>query len=107
VVPLALVAAVAFCLLGPYSYLAGAMSMDFGGKEGSATASGLIDGFGYFAAVLSGNGMAHLAVTYGWQTMFLVLAAVAGMTSVVAALALWQQHRRAVAIGLLRPVEGR
>lgn len=105
-VPVALVAAVAFFLLGPYSYLAGAMSMDFGGKEGSATASGLIDGIGYFAGILSGNGMAHLAVNYGWQTMFLVLAAVAGVTSVVAALALWQQHRRALAIGLLRPVEG-
>lgn len=104
-VPVALVAAVAFCLLGPYSYLAGAMSMDFGGKEGSATASGLIDGTGYFAGILSGNSMAHLAVSYGWQTMFLVLAAVAGGTSVVAALALWQQHRRALAIGLLRPVE--
>ncbi len=105
-VPVSLVAAVAFFLLGPYSYLAGAMSMDFGGKEGSATASGLIDGIGYFAGILSGNGMAHLAVNYGWQTMFLVLAAVAGVTSVVAALALWQQHRRALAIGLLRPVEG-
>jgi sugar phosphate permease len=104
--PIVLVAAVAFCLLGPYSYLAGAMSMDFGGKEGSATASGLIDGIGYFAGILSGNSMAHLAVNYGWQTMFLVLAAVAGGTSVVAALALWQQHRRALAIGLLRPVEG-
>jgi sugar phosphate permease len=105
-VPLVLVAAVAFCLMGPYSYLAGAMSMDFGGKAGSATASGLIDGVGYLAGVLSGNGMAHLAVTYGWQTMFLVLAAVAAVTSAVAALALWQQHRRAVAVGLLRPAEG-
>ncbi len=105
-VPVALVAAVAFCLLGPYSYLAGAMALDFGGKAGSATASGLIDGFGYLAGILSGNGMAHLAVNYGWQTMFLVLAAVAGLTSVVAALALWQQHRRALAIGLLLPVEG-
>ncbi len=105
-VPLALVAAVAFCLLGPYSYLGGAMSMDFGGKAGSATASGLIDGFGYLAGVLSGNGMAHLAVAYGWQTMFLVLAGVAGLTSVVGGLALRQQHRRAIAIGLLRPVEG-
>jgi hypothetical protein len=38
--------------------------------------------------------------------MFLVLAAVAGVTSVVAALALWQQQRRALAVGLLRPVEG-
>jgi OPA family glycerol-3-phosphate transporter-like MFS transporter len=104
--PLALVATVAFCLLGPYSYLGGAMSLDFGGREGSATASGLIDGFGYLAGVLSGNGMAYLAVTYGWQTMFLVLAGVAALTSVVAAAALWQQHRRAIAIGLLRPVEG-
>ena len=106
-VPLVLVATVAFCLLGPYSYLGGAMALDFGGREGSATASGLIDGFGYLAGVLSGNGMAHLAVTFGWQTMFLVLAVVAGLTSVVGALALWQQHRRAIAVGLLRPAEGR
>ncbi len=105
-VPLALVAAVAFCLLGPYSYLAGAIALDFGGREGSATASGIIDGFGYFAGILSGNAMAHLAVKYGWQTMFLVLACVAGLTSVVGGLALWQQHRRALAIGLLRPAEG-
>jgi sugar phosphate permease len=106
ILPLALVAAVAFCLLGPYSYLGGAMSLDFGGRQGSATASGLIDGFGYLAGVLSGNSMAHLAVTYGWQTMFLALAGVAALTSVVAAAALWQQHRRAIAVGLLRPVEG-
>jgi OPA family glycerol-3-phosphate transporter-like MFS transporter len=104
--PIVLIAAVAFCLLGPYSYLAGAMSMDFGGKEGSATASGLIDGFGYLAGVLSGNTMAHLAVAFGWQTMWAVLAGVALLTSLVAALALVQQHRRAVALGLLRPVEG-
>jgi sugar phosphate permease len=105
-VPLALVAAVAVCLLGPYSYLAGAMALDFGGKEGSATASGLIDGFGYLAGVLAGNGMAHLVVAYGWQRMFLVLAGVAGLTSVVGGLALWQQHRRAIVVGLLRPAEG-
>ena len=96
--PLVLVAAVAFLLVGPYSYLAGAMSLDFGGKEGSATASGLIDGVGYLAGVLSGNGMAHIAVTYGWQTMFLVLAGVAALSSTVAGLALLQQHRRAVYI---------
>ena len=94
--PLVLVSAVAFLLIGPYSYLAGAMSLDFGGKEGSATASGLIDGVGYLAGVLSGNGMAHIAVTYGWQAMFLVLAAVAASSSVVAGIALWQQRRRAL-----------
>jgi sugar phosphate permease len=94
--PLILVAAVAFLMIGPYSYLAGAMSLDFGGKEGSATASGLIDGVGYLAGVLSCNGMAHIAVTYGWQTMFFVLAGVAASSSVVAGLALWQQRRRAI-----------
>lgn len=96
--PLALVSAVAFLLIGPYSYLAGAISLDFGGKEGSATASGLIDGVGYLAGVLSGNSMAHIAVTYGWQTMFFVLAGVAALSSAVAGLALWQQRRRAVYI---------
>ncbi len=44
--PVALVTLVAFLMIGPYSYLAGAISMDFGGKQGSATASGLIDGVG-------------------------------------------------------------
>src|SRR5262249_29128407 len=33
VVPLALLGIVAFCLLGPYSYLAGAFALDFGGRE--------------------------------------------------------------------------
>jgi len=98
ILPLALVATVAFLLIGPYSYLAGAISLDFGGKEGSATASGLIDGVGYLAGVLSGNSMAHIAVTYGWQTMFLVLAGVAALSSVVAGLAVWEQRRRVVSI---------
>jgi sugar phosphate permease len=106
ILPVLLIAGAAFFLLGPYSYLAGAMSLDFGGREGSATASGLIDGFGYLAGVLSGNAMAHLVVAFGWQTMWAVLAGVALVTSLVAALALVQQHRRAIAVGLLRPVEG-
>lgn len=104
--PLALVAAVGFLLIGPYSYLGGAMSLDFGGERGSATASGLIDGVGYLAGALSGNGMAHIAVTYGWQTMFLILTAIATMSSAVAAIALWQQHRRALQL-VLRPQEAR
>jgi sugar phosphate permease len=35
--PVFLVAAVAFTMIGPYSYLAGAISLDFGGKQGGAT----------------------------------------------------------------------
>ena len=33
-----------FALLGPYSYLGGGLALDFGGRHGSATASGIIDG---------------------------------------------------------------
>src|SRR5690348_14480983 len=45
--PIALVVVVAFCLLGPYAYLGGAMALDFGGKAAGAVASGIIDGVGY------------------------------------------------------------
>jgi OPA family glycerol-3-phosphate transporter-like MFS transporter len=97
-VPVSLVALVAFLLLGPYSYLAGAISLDFGGKQGCATASGIIDGVGYLAGVLSGNAMAHLAVSSGWPSMFRLLAGVAFVSSGVAALMLWQLRHRAAAI---------
>ncbi|MGH8275814.1 MAG: MFS transporter, partial [Steroidobacteraceae bacterium] len=45
--PLAVIGIVAFCLLGPYSYLGGAFALDFGGKQASAASSGIIDGIGY------------------------------------------------------------
>jgi OPA family glycerol-3-phosphate transporter-like MFS transporter len=99
-VPVALVGLVAFLLIGPYSYLAGAMSLDFGGKQGCATASGMIDGVGYLAGVLSGNSMAHIAVSFGWQTMWVVLAAVAALSSAVAAVSVWEQRKRAHALQL-------
>ena len=70
--PSILVGLVGFTLLGPYSYLAGAMSLDFGGEKGSATAAGIIDGFGYMAGWLSGDTVARIAVAFGWRTAFLV-----------------------------------
>ena len=91
--PLILVGLVAFLLIGPYSYLAGAMSLDFGGKDGGATASGVIDSAGYLAGVLSGNGMAWIAVDLGWHSFFLVLAVVSALSSIVAIALL--RHQRA------------
>ena len=76
-IAVALVALVGFLLLGPYSYLAGAMSLDFGGKRGSATAAGIIDGVGYMAGWLSGYTVARITVRYGWRQAFLVLAVAA------------------------------
>jgi OPA family glycerol-3-phosphate transporter-like MFS transporter len=93
--PVVLVAAVGFLLLGPYSYLAGAMSLDFGGKRGSATAAGIIDGVGYLAAGwLSGDTLARITVHYGWNNAFLMLAAVALISSMVAMVLVLHQRPR-------------
>jgi len=84
VLPVMLVAMTGFLLLGPYSYLAGAMSLDFGGKRGSATAAGMIDGVGYLAGWLSGDTVARITVAYGWRNAFLALAVAAVLTALVA-----------------------
>jgi sugar phosphate permease len=92
--PVALVALVAFVMIGPYSYLAGAISLDFGGKQGSATASGIIDGVGYLGGVLAGNSVAGISVAWGWQGAFAALASVALLSSVAAGIYLLRLKHR-------------
>jgi len=92
--PVVLVTLVGFLLLGPYSYLAGAMSLDFGGKRGSATAAGIIDGVGYMAGWLSGDTVARITVRYGWKNAFLALAVAAFLTALVALVLVWHQRIR-------------
>jgi MFS transporter, OPA family, glycerol-3-phosphate transporter len=99
VLPVCLVAAIAFVMIGPYSYLGGAVALDFGGKQGSATASGLIDGVGYLGGVLAGERMARISVQSGWQGAFTVLAGVAALSSVAAVLFLVDQRRGAKEAG--------
>jgi sugar phosphate permease len=79
-------------LIGPYSYLAGAIALDFGGKRGSATAAGIIDGVGYLGGVLAGDAFARATVRYGWQGAFLILAVISAASAVVALLFLLQQR---------------
>jgi sugar phosphate permease len=78
----ALIGAVALCLLGPYSYLGGAFALDFGGKQASAASSGIIDGLGYLGGALAGDSVARLSETFGWRGVFAAL----GVVSVAAAL---------------------
>ncbi len=79
--PLIAIGTVAFCLLGPYSYLGGAFALDFGGKQASALSSGIIDGVGYLGAVVAGNGVAHVSVAFGWQGVFVALSAVSAVAA--------------------------
>jgi len=95
VLPLAGISLVAFCLLGPYSYLGGAFALDFGGKQASAASSGIIDGIGYLGGVLAGYGIARIAVSFGWDGVFVTLATVSGAAALCAG-ALYLLNTRAV-----------
>lgn len=88
-----LVAAIGFTMIGPYSYLAGAVALDFGGRRGGATASGIIDGVGYLAGVLAGKTVAQLSVSYGWNGAFLIIAGVMVAGCVAAGVHLGLQRR--------------
>jgi OPA family glycerol-3-phosphate transporter-like MFS transporter len=92
--PVALVTLVAFVMMGPYSYLAGAISLDIGGKHGSATASGIIDCAGYLGGVLAGNSVAGISVAWGWKGAFAALAAVGLISTIAAGLYLSELRRQ-------------
>jgi sugar phosphate permease len=79
--PLFAIGTIAFCLLGPYSYLGGAMALDFGGKQAGAVSSGIIDGVGYLGAVVAGDSIARVSVSFGWQAVFVGLAAVSALAA--------------------------
>ncbi|MBV8343330.1 MAG: hypothetical protein JO173_13225, partial [Gammaproteobacteria bacterium] len=94
--PVAMIGLVAFCLLGPYSFLPGAFAMDFGGTRAAAAASGLVDGMGYLGGVLAGWVMARLVVAFGWGGVFVTLAAVSALASLGSAYLYVLNARRAV-----------
>ena len=97
VAPVALVSLVAFLLIGPYSYLAGAISLDLGGKRGGATTCGIVDFIGYLGGAFAGRAMAGISVEHGWRGAFAVLAVVAWASAGAAGALMVVQNRRAVA----------
>ena len=102
--PLILIGVVAFGLLGPYSYLAGAMALDFGGKQGGALSSGLIDGTGYLGGILAGDSVARVSVHYGWSGVFITLAVVS-IASALAAGLLFIKQREQFRLQIERPTK--
>jgi OPA family glycerol-3-phosphate transporter-like MFS transporter len=79
--PLIAIGAIAFCLLGPYSYLGGAFALDFGGKQAGAASSGIIDGVGYLGGAVAGDSIARISVSFGWQGVFVGLAGVSALAA--------------------------
>jgi OPA family glycerol-3-phosphate transporter-like MFS transporter len=67
---------------GPYSLLAGALSVEINGKEFVATVAGLVDAAGYLAGMVSGYFFGRLLDSGGYMLGFHFL----GITTFVAAL---------------------
>jgi sugar phosphate permease len=76
-----IIGAIAFCVLGPYSYLGGAFALDFGGKQAGAVSSGLIDGIGYLGGILAGDTVARISVGFGWRGVFVALAVLCALAA--------------------------
>jgi OPA family glycerol-3-phosphate transporter-like MFS transporter len=57
----------AFFVNGSHGMVAGAASMDFGGRKAAATAAGLFDGMQYLAGALVGVGVGVVLDTWGWH----------------------------------------
>lgn len=95
ILALTLISAASFCLIGPYSFCAGVLSLSLGGQRGSATAAGLIDSAGYFGAIFAGAGLGRIIESYDWRVAFLSLACVAFLTALMA-VGYWIRQKRAL-----------
>ena len=91
-VHLILISLTGLSILGPYALLTGAISVDLGGKTGSASAAGLADTAGYLGAtVFSGWGIGAIATRWGWGGAFGFLAGVLVLTAITAVV-YWYVH---------------
>ncbi|HVH42851.1 MAG TPA: MFS transporter [Labilithrix sp.] len=80
------VAACGLFLLGPYSLLAGAVSLDVAGPRGAATAAGFIDAVGYVGASLAAFALGSVSKRAGWTAAFDIVAGATLAALVVAAI---------------------
>lgn len=90
--PVAIMTAIGFVLMGPYTYLAGAIALEFGGKAGASTSAGIIDGVGYLGGILAGFAVAKLSNRFGWSGAFLALSGTA-LVSAIPSAWLWVASR--------------
>lgn len=70
----ALLALVGLLLYGPYSILGGVVSIETGGSDLAGTATGVVDGIGYLAAILAGQTLGEVLDRWGYPMAFTLLA---------------------------------
>src|SRR5262249_11369329 len=93
-----LVGAIGFLAYGPYSLLAGLFAVEIKGKEHVATVAGILDGVGYFAAILSGEAFGRVLDLGGYQLGFDSSEILAGLSAL---LCFFLYERSKSAVGIL------
>lgn len=68
---------IGFLTYGPYSLLAGILSVEIKGKAYVGTVAGIVDGVGYIAAILAGQQFGRILDTGGYELGFQSLATLA------------------------------
>ena len=79
-------------LLGPYSLLAGAITLDVAGKRGASTTAGIVDGVGYVGASLAAFVLGSVSKRHGWSAAFDVIAGIT-LVALVLAFGWWWTGR--------------
>lgn len=81
-------------LLGPYSLLAGAITIDVAGKRGASTTAGIVDGVGYVGASLAAFVLGSVSKRHGWSAAFDVIAAATAAALALAGAWWWTGRAR-------------
>lgn len=82
-------------LLGPYSLLAGAITLDVAGKRGASTTAGIVDGVGYVGASLAAFVLGSVSKRHGWSAAFDVIASATTLALLLAGTWWWTGRARA------------
>jgi sugar phosphate permease len=77
------IGAVGFLAYGPYSLLAGILSLEIRGQQYVATVAGMVDGSGYLAGILAGQAFGHILDVGGYALAFPCLALLALVSGVL------------------------
>jgi MFS transporter, OPA family, glycerol-3-phosphate transporter len=84
-VPATLLLALAGLLIyGPYSILAGVVSVEVGGTALAATAAGITDGIGYLAGILAGRYLGRILDLGGYPAAFRLMAVLTFAAALIA-----------------------
>jgi sugar phosphate permease len=81
--PTVAVALIGFLGYGPYSLLAGVLSVEIRGKEHVGTVAGIVDGVGYIAGILAGKQFGHIVDVGGYKLGFQSLAALTLISAIL------------------------